>query len=74
MPVRRAQLLVARHVVFTIDHNCREGYFTSIQAMLALDIAMGQNQKPVPPVNIPIPTKIGSKMGGAPTPKWYHWF
>ena len=24
----------------------------------------------VPPVNIPIPTKIGSKMGGAPTPKW----
>ena len=26
---------------------------------------MGQN--PVPPVNIPIPTKIGSKMGGAPT-------
>ena len=30
--------------------------------------AMGQN--PVSPVNIPIPTKIGSKMGGAPTPKW----
>ena len=29
-----------------------------------------QNPKPVPPVNIPIPTKIGSKMGGAPTPKW----
>ena len=28
-------------------------------------MAMGQN--PVPPVNIPIPTKIGSKMGGAPT-------
>ena len=26
-------------------------------------------QKPVPPVNIPIPTKLGSKMGGAPTPK-----
>ena len=25
-------------------------------------LAMGQN--PVPPVNIPIPTKIGSKMGG----------
>ena len=25
---------------------------------------------PYPPVNIPIPTKIGSKMGGAPTPKW----
>ena len=31
------------------------------------EMAMGQN--PVPPVNIPIPTKIGSKMGGAPTPK-----
>ena len=30
-------------------------------------MAMGQN--PVPPVNIPIPTK----MGGAPVSKWYHW-
>ena len=30
----------------------------------------GMGQKPVPPVNIPIPTKIGSKMVGAPTPKW----
>ena len=28
-------------------------------------VAVGQ--KPVPPVNIPIPIKIGSKMGGAPT-------
>ena len=36
------------------------------------NMAMGQN--PVPLVNIPIPTKTGSKMGGAPTPKWYHWF
>ena len=31
-------------------------------------MAVGQN--PVYPVNIPIPTKIGSKMAGAPTPKW----
>ena len=30
------------------------------------NMAVGQN--PVPPVNIPIPTKIGSKTGGAPTP------
>ena len=30
----------------------------------------GHGSKSVPPVNIPIPTKIGSKMGGAPTPKW----
>ena len=29
-------------------------------------VAVGQN--PVPPVNIPIPTKIGSKMGSAPAP------
>ena len=36
------------------------------------DMAMGQN--PLPPVNIPIPTKIGSKMSDAHTPKWYHWF
>ena len=34
-------------------------------------VATGQN--PVPRVNIPIPTKISSKMGGTPTPKWYHW-
>ena len=31
-------------------------------------LAMGQ--KLVPSVNIPIPTKIKTKMGGAPTPKW----
>ena len=32
-------------------------------------LAMGQ--EPVPPVNIPIPTKIDSKMGGnSPTPTW----
>ena len=38
-----------------------------------VDLAMGQN--PVPPVNIPIPTKTGSKIGGAPTPKMgSHWF
>ena len=30
-------------------------------------MAMGQN--PVPPVNIPIPTKIGSKLGGAYLPQ-----
>ena len=24
----------------------------------------------VPPVSVPIPTKMGSRMGGAPTPKW----
>ena len=29
---------------------------------LLRDLAMGQN--PIPPVNVPIPTKIGSKMGG----------
>ena len=27
-----------------------------------------------PPVHVPIPTQIGSKMGGSPTPKWYHCF
>ena len=32
-------------------------------------MAMGQNLG-YPPVNIPIPTRIGSKMGGAPIPKW----
>ena len=33
---------------------------------------MGGAPNPVPPVNIPIPTKIGSKMGGEFTyqPKW----
>ena len=38
-------------------------------------MAMGQNPKPNrTPSEHPNPTtKIGSKMGGAPTPKWYHW-
>ena len=31
---------------------------------------MAMCQKPVHPVNIPTPTKMGSEMGGAPTPKW----
>ena len=31
---------------------------------------MAMGQKPSPPVNIPIPTQMGSKMGGAPPPKW----
>ena len=37
---------------------------------IEIHMAMGQN--PVPPVNIPIPTKIGSKTGGEFTyqPKW----
>ena len=37
-------------------------------------LAMGQ--KPVPPVNIPLPTNIGSTMGGEFTyqPKWHHLF
>ena len=35
---------------------------------------MAMGQKPKSAVNIPNPTKIGSKMGGAHTPKWYHWF
>ena len=30
---------------------------------------MAKGQKPVFPVNIPISTQIGSKVGGAPTPK-----
>ena len=35
-------------------------------------MSMGQNQNPVPPVNIPIPTQIGSKMDGEFTyqPTW----
>ena len=33
------------------------------------NMAMAMGQNPVPPVNIPIPTKIGSKMGDAPYPK-----
>ena len=32
---------------------------------------MAMGHTPVPPVNIPIPTKILTKMGGAPTPKWH---
>ena len=34
---------------------------------------MAMSQNPVNPVNIPIPTKLGSKIGGEFTcqPKWY---
>ena len=32
-------------------------------------MAMGQKSNRTP-VNFPIPTKMGSKMGGAPAPKW----
>ena len=32
----------------------------------------GHGSKSRTPSGIPIPTKISSKMGGAPTPKWYH--
>ena len=34
---------------------------------------MTMRQNPVPPVNIPIATKIGSEMGGAPTPTVPTW-
>ena len=40
-----------------------------VQVGLRLNVGhMAMGQKPVPPVNIPIPTKIGSKMGGASAP------
>ena len=50
------------HLVFS-------GFVTILSSSISRpQMAMGQN--PVPPANIPIPTKIGSKMGGAPTPNW----
>ena len=40
---------------------------------LFADLARGQNPNRAPS-EYPNPTaKIGSKMGGANTPKWYHW-
>ena len=55
-------------MVFKERHN-----FLRVQILKnprGIHMAMGQN--PVPPVNIPIPTTIGSKMGGEFTyqPKW----
>ena len=35
---------------------------------------MGQNPNRTPSEHPNPTTKIGSKMSGAPTPKWYHWF
>ena len=52
---------------------CKNGHMfmrreSPFHVVAFLHVAMGQNS--VPPVNIPNPTKIGSKMGGAPkTPK-----
>ena len=37
---------------------------------LCLHLCKAKWPWPVPRVNIPIPTKIGSNLGGAPTPKW----
>ena len=39
-----------------------------------LQMAMGQNPNRTRSEHPNPTTKIGSKMGGAPTPKWYHWF
>ena len=38
-----------------------------------IDMAMGQKTNRTPSEHPNPTTKIGSKMGGAPTPKWYHW-
>ena len=47
-----------------------KGQQTTFQKQhLRHDVAMGQKPGYLP-VNIPIPTKIGPKMGGAPTPTW----
>ena len=47
----------------------------SFQASPTFSFGHGSKPKSYPQVNIPISTKIGSKMGGAPTPKMgYHWF
>ena len=35
---------------------------------------LGQNPNRTPSEHQPIPARIGTKMGGAPTPTWYHWF
>ena len=54
------------------------GYTTTCIALKYLMFQLGVSCEseeyhisiPMPAVNIPIPTKIGSKMGGAPTPEW----
>ena len=38
------------------------------------NVAMGQNPNRTPSEHPNPTTKIRSKMGGAATPKWYHWF
>ena len=61
------------------DHQARRSHHLTQRGLESERICTAQLQNlkwpwvksPVPPVNIPIPTKIGSKMGGAPkTPKW----
>ena len=59
---------------YQLNRVPREGYLQKLPArnkdLQILQVSwrnVAMNQNPVPPVNIPIPTKIGSKMGGAPT-------
>ena len=53
---------------FRLGQRGTQKIFPDSGPYLDSNFAMGQN--PVPPVNLPIPTKIDC----APTPKWYHWF
>ena len=52
---------MGKHVVVPCSMDLRK---------LASLVGHGSKSKPYPPVNISILTKIGSKMGGAPTQKW----
>ena len=52
-----------------VDYSPKKGLCKSTWNQVSSQMAMGQ--QPVPPVNIPIPTKMKPKMGGAPTPNWY---
>ena len=61
----RAEKWVSTKLPFA---NCLPGPQPQLPMAIRDDMAMGQSR--VPPVNIPIPSKIGSKTGGAPTPKW----
>ena len=62
--------LFLNHVICIPAPICR--FYILRHHLGVCQMAMGQNPNRTPPVNIPIPTKIGSKMGGEFTyqPKW----
>ena len=61
--IRCFHSLISRIVVYMLLHVSREPHVGHM-CLLTIEGTTGHGSKSRTPVNIPIPTKIGSKMGG----------